>query len=435
MNRRVIIVGAGASGLMAAAAAAQRGCDVTVLEKNEKAGKKIYITGKGRCNLTNDCDDAEFFDHVVSNPKFLYSSIYGFDHEAVKQFFEKNGCPLKTERGQRVFPVSDHASDVTAALVSAIRKAGGRILFHRTVKELILQDRVKGVVLSDGSRMEADAVILATGGLSYPATGSTGDGYGIAAACGHTVTPAAPSLVPFNVKEMWPMRLQGLALRNIAVRILPMQGQGSSAEEGTAGKRPQKHRRERALYEGFGEMLFTHFGISGPLILTASTVCSFKEHPEGLRLLLDLKPAVMQTELEERIAGMFAEQPDRQFLHAIRPLFPERLAETMAELSGVDKTQPVRSIGRQSIRTFTELIKAVPMTITGTRGFEEAVITKGGISVKEIDPSTMESRKVEGLYFAGELIDVDAVTGGFNLQIAWSTGHLAGTSCLAERSR
>lgn len=414
--KSVVIIGAGAAGLMAASAACACGHRVTVLEKNEKAGKKIYITGKGRCNLTNACDTAEFFDHVVSNPKFLYSSIYDFDHTAVMDYFESRGCRLKTERGQRVFPESDHASDVTRTLVEDIRARGGRIRYHQTVSEILVEKdpqtgagKAAGVRLEDGSVMKSDAVIIATGGMSYASTGSTGDGYRFARECGHTVTACRPSLVPFTVKEAWPLELQGLALKNVAVKI-------------------PSGRKGKPLFEGFGELLFTHFGISGPLVLTASTVCDFEAHPEGYTLFLDLKPAIPEDELEARIIQLFAEVPSRQFAHAIRPLFPQRLADVMPAVTGIDAARTAKSFTAPEIRKLAECIRAVPLTVTGNRGFTEAVITKGGVSTKEIDPSTMESRLISGLYFAGEVIDVDAVTGGFNLQIAWSTGHLAGAS-------
>ena len=452
MEKTVIVIGAGAAGLMAAAAAAEKGHRVIVLEKNEKAGKKIYITGKGRCNLTNDCDTEEFFSHVVRNRKFLYSAVYGFDHEMVKDFFEKNGCAVKVERGSRVFPVSDHASDVTAALVRFLKKHGVGIWYHSPAEEILTRDLppvnlrsegagngkrkdhdgrkkspdlcVRGVRLKNGKTIPADAVILCTGGLSYPSTGSTGDGLKIARRLGLDTTPTAPSLVPFETREQWCRDLQGLALKNVSVRIFPLEKTAETED----GKAPQARKKVKPVYEAFGELLFTHFGLSGPIILTASCSCDFDKYPEGFRLFLDLKPALSQQQLEERIAREFAASPGRHLPGAIRPLFPARLAEAVTELSGFGTEQRAACFSPSGIRELAALIKNIPVTVTGTRGYSEAIITRGGISVKEINPSTMEARKVSGLYAAGEILDVDAHTGGFNLQIAWSTGHLAGSS-------
>ncbi len=452
MSRRVLVIGAGASGLMAAAAAAGQGCRVTVLEKNEKAGKKIYITGKGRCNLTNNCDPEAFFAHVVRNPKFLYSSYYGFDREAVMDFFEENGCPVKTERGGRVFPVSDHASDVTAALLRRLRELHVEIRYHAEVRRLLTepvtqlpeaqelpeagrkgkkqkgpQHRVLGAELASGEILQADAVILCTGGLSYPSTGSTGDGLVWAEALGLACTPAAPSLVPFAVAEPWCAQLQGLALKNVSLRISDPAGAGT-------GKK--KH---RPLYEGFGEMLFTHFGISGPLVLSASAVCEADQRGP-LSAVIDLKPALTQEQLRARLDRDFSESPQKSLRNVLRGLLPARLSETVTDLfceaeSAAEPDGPLpdpemrcASLPARRRDRLAAFLKAVPLTITGTRGFGEAVVTRGGISVKEIDPSTMQVKRVEGLYAAGELLDVDAYTGGFNLQIAWSTGHLAGAS-------
>lgn len=471
MPRKVIVIGAGAAGLMAACAAAENGNRVTVIEKNEKAGKKIYITGKGRCNLTNDCDTVDFFSHVARNHRFLYSAVYGFDHDMVKDFFEKNGCPVKVERGSRVFPVSDHASDVTAALLRQIKMNGGEILYHTAVKQILTEENgeglqtVRGVRLKNGREMKADAVILCTGGLSYPSTGSTGDGLSMVRALGVDVTPTAPSLVPFETKETWCHNLQGLALKNAAVRIFPMEapeqekdsvqdasgcagaeilqpgvektevssrdagsGPDPSASKGEKKKKKGGKKKNKPVYEAFGEMLFTHFGLSGPIILTASCYCDFAENPYGFRLLLDLKPALTQEQLENRLAREFAAAPDRHLPGAVRPLFPARLAEAVTELSGLETGRRAASFSGQEISKLAALIKNIPVTITGTRGYNEAIITRGGISVKEINPSTMEFRRIKGLYAAGEVLDVDAETGGFNLQIAWSTGRLAGMS-------
>ena len=471
MSGNIIVIGAGAAGLMAAAAAAENGNKVTIIEKNEKAGKKIYITGKGRCNLTNDCDTADFFNHVARNHRFLYSAVYGFDHEMVKDFFETNGCPVKVERGNRVFPVSDHASDVTAALLRRLKRKGVQIIYHTAVQRILTEEnpdgegnsvrRVRGVRLKNGREMKADAVILCTGGLSYPSTGSTGDGLAMARELGVQVTATAPSLVPFETKESWCRSLQGLALKNVSVRMFPMEaparemdedlfpgaeetespgllssvpdsgsvqtaGNKSGKKDGKKEKKGKGGKKNRPVYEAFGELLFTHFGLSGPIILTASCYCDFLENPYGFRLCLDLKPALTQQQLEERIAREFAAAPDRHLPGAVRPLFPARLAEAVTELSGLETHRRAVSFSGQEISRLAALIKNIPITVTGTRGYNEAIITRGGISVKELNPSTMEFRKIRGLYAAGEVLDVDAETGGFNLQIAWSTGRLAG---------
>ncbi|MGN1024742.1 MAG: NAD(P)/FAD-dependent oxidoreductase [Lachnospiraceae bacterium] len=447
MKRKIVIIGAGAAGLMAACAALEAGADVTVLEKNEKAGKKIYITGKGRCNFTNACEPEEFFPNVRRNPKFLYHALYAFPPSAMIDFLEKNGCPTKVERGRRAFPESDHASDVTKALTEYIKKHGGKIRYHETVRDLLLEadpenpeeKRVRGVVLENGTKYAADAVILAAGGLSYPSTGSTGDGYRLAQRAGLAVTPTSPSLVPLVTKEAWPLTLQGLSLKNVSVSLWERDPDINIVEtQENSPQKPAKKKRKKPIWEGFGEMMFTHFGLTGPLILTASTYCDFAKVPQGYRLELDCKPALTQEQLRERIDREFALSRDKALVNALRPLFPERLAREMALLF-VESVRPGRN-PEEEIQcravTFNEkerdalaaLTKCVPMTITGTRGFPEAIITKGGISIKEWNPATMEAKKVHGLYGAGEVLDLDAVTGGYNLQIAWSTGHLAGAS-------
>ena len=413
--KKVIVVGGGAAGMMAACAAAQNGHQVTLIEKNEKLGKKIYITGKGRCNLTNDCDVQDLFKQILRNPKFLYSAIYEFDNYMVQQFFSDWGCPVKIERGDRVFPVSDHASDVTGALERAMKVAGVKILLNTRVTEIMQREQggVSGVLVhtkngkTQPDNLPADAVILATGGVSYPSTGSTGDGIRFAEKLGHTVKPLAPSLVPFETKEAFVKELMGLSLKNVQATITDGKG--------------------KKLYSDFGEMLFTHFGVSGPLMLSASAAVNDAIMKEELHLFIDLKPALTKEQLDKRILREFDDNKNRKFKNAISSLFPGKLTPVMIQLSGIDGELPVNEITKGQREQFVDLIKAMPLTLLGVRDFKEAIITKGGINVKEINPSTMESKLVPGLYFAGEMIDCDAYTGGFNLQIAWSTGHLAGS--------
>ena len=408
--KKIAVIGCGAAGMMAALAAAESGGSVTIFEKNEKPGKKIYITGKGRCNVTNACDVSDFFDNVRRNPRFLYSAVYSYDNHAVMDFFEENGCRLKVERGERVFPVSDHSSDIIRTLYNAVKKAGVNVKFEVEVFSVeAKQGTVKAVTYSKKdepiTREEFDSVIVCTGGMSYPSTGSTGDGYRFARNLGHTVIPATPSLVPFEVEEEWCTDLQGLSLKNVGLKLFMD--------------------KAKAVYDGFGEMLFTHFGVSGPLVLTAS--CYYDKDKTG-RFLLDLKPALDEQQLDKRILRDFDDAPNRQFKNSLGGLFPSKLITVMIRLSGIDPEKPVNSITREERLAFGKLIKNLPMTIKKTRSFNEAIITRGGVSVKEVDPSTMQSKLVSGLYFAGEVLDVDTVTGGFNLQVAWSTGHLAGMS-------
>ncbi len=405
---KILVVGGGAAGMMAAVTAARRGKNVLLLEKNEKLGKKLFITGKGRCNLTNSAEVEELFNAVVSNPKFLYSSFYSFTNEQVIGFFEELGVKTKVERGGRVFPESDHSSDVIRALEQEMKRLGVRISLGTEVKEILTEDgRAKGVRLSSGRTIAADAVIVATGGISYPSTGSTGDGYRFARECGHKVTDLSPALVPMEVKEWYAKELMGLSLRNIGIRI-------------TDGK--------KKLYEEFGEMLFTHYGVTGPVILSASSIVGkkLKEHP--LTLHIDLKPALTEEQLDKRVLREFEANHNRQFKNAVDSLFPAKLRPVAIELSGIPEEKKVNEVTKEERLHFVRLIKDFSMTLTGLRGYHEAIITKGGVSVKEIDPGTMESKLVKGLYFAGEVLDLDAVTGGYNLQIAWSTGYLAGAN-------
>jgi predicted Rossmann fold flavoprotein len=402
----VIVVGGGAAGMMAAVFAARNGQNVQLLEKNEKLGKKLFITGKGRCNITNAADIEDLFTAVTSNPKFLYSGFYSFTNQQVIDFFEELGVKTKIERGERVFPVSDHSSDVIAAFLRELKSLGVSVSLHTEVRELLCeQDTVCGVLLTNGKKMKADAVIVATGGISYPSTGSTGDGYRFAKETGHRVTELLPSLVPMEVRQWYAKELQGLSLRNIEIRI-------------TDGK--------KKLYEEFGEMLFTHYGVTGPVILSASSVVGKTLRKKELTLHIDLKPALSEEQLDKRILREFDANHNKQYKNSIDSLFPAKLKPVMIELSEIEPEKKVNEITKEERQRLVHLIKDFTMTLTGLRGYNEAIITKGGVSVKEIDPGTMESKKMKGLYFAGEVLDLDAVTGGYNLQIAWSTGYLAG---------
>lgn len=392
--------------MFAAAVAAQKGCEVFLFEKNEKLGKKLYITGKGRCNVTNDCGPEELLSAVVRNRKFLYSAFYTFGSRDMMDFLEKAGVPLKTERGNRVFPVSDHSSDIIRALERRIREYGVHIRLKSTVKSLYTDNgRVSGLYLQDGSLHRGDAVIVATGGLSYPSTGSDGDGYRFAGECGLQVTELAPSLVPLRTKEEYIPRMQGLSLKNVTLTV-------------KNGK--------KILYQDFGEMMFTHSGITGPLVLSASAHIGDVLKKQGeLPAFIDLKPALTEEQLDARILREFETGKNKQFKNVISVLFPASLTPVMVEIGGIPPEKPVHEISREERHHFGSLIKNFPVTVTGLGEFKEAVITRGGVAIKEISPSTMESKKMPGLYFAGEVLDLDAVTGGYNLQIAWSTAYLA----------
>lgn len=391
---KVAVVGGGAAGMFAAIFAARNGKEVHLFEKNERLGKKLFITGKGRCNVTNAADIEALLSNVRANPKFLYSAFYGFSNEMVMDFFEKEGCPLKVERGDRVFPVSDHSSDVISALERAMKKAGVHIHLHHEVKSLA---ELNGF----------DSIIVATGGMSYQATGSTGDGYRFAKDLGMNVTELTQGLVPFNIEGEIPKMLQGLSLKNVTATIYD-------------GK--------KKLYEDFGEMLFTHFGVSGPLILTGSSYVSKQIKKNPLTLVIDLKPALSKEQLDARLLREFEEGKNKQFKNVLGSLFPSKLIPVMIDLSGIVPEKKVNEISRAEREAFVDLIKGFELKITSLRGWNEAIITRGGVSVKEINPSTMECKDHPGIYFAGEVLDLDAKTGGFNLQIAWSTGYLAGMS-------
>lgn len=410
---KVIVVGGGPAGMFAAIAATENGHEVTLLEKNEKLGKKLYITGKGRCNITNAGDMDALFDNVMTNSKFLYSAFYTYDNQKVIDFFEENGLPTKIERGNRVFPVSDHSSDVIATLQKVLKAKNVEIRLYTRVETLLtensgeMEQKVVGVRLSDGKELPADGVILATGGFSYQTTGSTGDGYRFAREVGHSVTEIHPSLVPFYAVESYVKEMQGLSLKNVRVRIRD-------------GK--------KLLYDEFGEMLFTHFGVSGPLILSASAAIKPALTKKQLPMEIDLKPALTEEQLDQRLLREFEEAKNKQFKNSIGHLLPAKMIPVMLELGGIDPEKKVNEITREERQGFIRLIKAFPVTLNGLRDFNEAIITRGGVKVKEVNPSTMESKLVKNLYFCGELLDLDAMTGGYNLQIAWSTGYLAGNS-------
>ena len=405
---RVLVVGGGPAGMMAAIQAAKQGNAVTLLEQNEKLGKKLFITGKGRCNVTNDCDVTELFDSVVSNKKFLYSAFYSFSNQDVKDFFEEQGLRLKVERGRRVFPASDKSSDVIIALGNALKKLEVKIRLRTRVDQVLTEnDIVCGVRLSDGECLNADKVILATGGVSYKSTGSDGSGLVMAEKLGHQVTKLRPGLVGMCTKEAWVRDMQGLTLKNVAVSIGKKQG-----------KKP--------LYEDFGELLFTHYGVSGPMILSASSRLGDELEKEDLYIKIDLKPALSKEQLDSRILRDFEERKNADLSNAMVHLLPKSMIPVMLHVCGLDPAKKVNEVTRGEREQLVKGMKEFPLTINGLRDIQEAIITRGGVTVKEVDPSTMESKIVKNLYLAGEMLDLDALTGGYNLQIAWSTGYLAG---------
>lgn len=414
---KVIVIGGGAAGMMAAIFAARNGKEVILLEQNEKLGKKLFITGKGRCNFTNACDTEDLFQNVVTNPKFLYSAFYSFSNQMVMDFFEEIGLPYKVERGNRVFPVSDHSSDVIKVLEKELRKQKVEILLNTKVKVLIIENNIcRGVELTEldiedktkhVKKLYADSVIVATGGVSYPRTGACADGYGFARQAGHTIADRKPSLVPFELKDSCCTDLMGISLKNVSAVIY------------ADGKK---------IYSDFGEMLFTHFGVSGPIIIKASAYIH-KYLDKKLSLTLDLKSALDEKQLDERILKDFKLFQNKQLKNSLDKLLLRALIPVVIEKSGLDGEKKINEITKEERRILGQTIKNLPFTITGLRGWDEAIITKGGVKVKEVDPGTMESRLTGGLYFAGEVLDLDALTGGFNLQIAWSTGYLAGISC------
>lgn len=409
----IAVIGGGAAGLMAAVSAAEAGARVTLLERNEKLGKKIYITGKGRCNVTNRCDGDAFRKNVVKNPRFLYSALNGLSPEDLMEWLEKHGCPVVVERGNRVFPESQKANDVTRAFERELRRLGVSVRLNARVKGLNVQEgRITGVTMESGEVLSADGVILCTGGQSYPSTGSTGDGWAWLREMGHTVYPALPSLAGLTSDEGWVKDLQGLSLKNVTITL---------------------SRGKKKLYTELGEMLFTHFGISGPLALSVSAYLT-ELSPEEVQLTLDLKPGLTREQLDQRVQRDVSAAPRKQLSSLLCGLFPARLAQTMARLCRLDDTRPAGSLTREERLCLVEATKALRVPVSGVRSLEEAIVTRGGVSVREIDPATMESKLISGLYVAGEMLDVDALTGGFNLHIAFSTGRAAGLAAAARES-
>ena len=402
---KIIIIGGGAAGMMAACAAAEQGAKVILIERNSMLGMKLNITGKGRCNLTNNSTADELIKNTLTNGRFLHSAFAAFSVPDTMAFFAKIGVPLKTERGKRVFPVSDRSRDVSGALKTHMHRLGVEVLQHRVRSIVAENNAVTGVMLQSGEVLAADRVILATGGRSYPKTGSEGDGYRMAQALGHTVTDLRPSLVPLLTEEHTPAQMEGLSLKNVSLTI-------------------QKNGKK--VFSDFGEMVFTAKGFSGPLILSASAHLNGKKHTYPYEAFIDLKPALDRETLDKRLLRDFAENSNRDFSNALSQLLPAKMIPVMVELSGIPARQKVNTITRAQREKLCTLLKAMPFTVVAAGSWDEAVVTAGGISVKEIDPKTMASKLVSGLYFAGEIMDVDAYTGGFNLQIAWSTGHCAG---------
>lgn len=406
--KKVIVIGGGPAGMMAAGQAALRGNTVTLIEKMNRVGRKLYITGKGRCNVTNASDPEGLIANTPGNPYFLYSAFYTFTSDSTMEFFEQQGVPVKVERGNRVFPKSEKSNDIVRAMENFVKKSGGKIMYETEVSDIIIENNcVKGVKLKNGTILDCDSIVIATGGLSYPMTGSTGDGYKFAKKVGHTVTKCYPSLVPLKASEKWISDLMGLSLKNISIKVTI---------------------DNKEVYSDFGEMMFTHFGVTGPVILSASRYINDRLDEKPV-IHIDLKPALSAKELDNRLLKDFHKYVNKDFKNALDDLLPQKLIPVIIKLSAIDENKKVNSITKEERTRLLELIKNLTINITDTNGYNEAVVTRGGISVDEIDPSTMESKIVSGLYFAGEVIDVDSFTGGFNLQIAFSTGYLAGTNC------
>ncbi|QOV20788.1 NAD(P)/FAD-dependent oxidoreductase [Blautia liquoris] len=412
----VIIVGGGASGMACAVFAAEAGNKVHVFERNEKLGKKLFITGKGRCNFTNNCDIDELFDHVVSNPKFLYSAFYGFTSQNSIEFFKRLGVDVKVERGNRVFPASNHSSDIIKSMENKMRELHVDIHLNVWVKDLIIQDeKACGIVLEDNKKIYGDYIVLAAGGNSYPVTGSNGDGLIMAKRHNIPIKPVRPALVPLIVEEEYVPVLQGLSLRNVKLKIMD---------------------KGKILYDEFGELLFTHFGISGPLALSASSIIAQRLEKRALQAYIDLKPALSLSQMDQRLIREFDAGKNKQFKNVIHRLFPSKLIPVMLALSDIPEDKTANEITKEERRTFAELIKNFPMTIIKTRGFHEAIITQGGIDIKAVNPVTMEIKSIKNLFSIGEMLNLDALTGGFNLQIAWSTAYAAANGiqrCMEEK--
>ena len=409
MNKKIVVIGGGAAGMMAAITAAEQGAAVTLLEPNERLGKKLNITGKGRCNVTNDTDLEGLLANTPKNGKVLYSAFSRFGSRDAMDFFEKLGVPLKVERGNRVFPVSDRAFDISGAMERRMKQLKVSNVRDRAV-EITTQDGVVTGVAGEKKTYPADRVILATGGVSYPATGSTGEGHRMAAALGHTVTELQGSLVPLKEQGNRCAAMQGLSLRNVSLTVFE---------------------NNKKIYTDFGEMLFTHFGVSGPLVLSASSHMR-RVGKKEYRLEIDLKPALDEPTLDKRLISDFEKYCNHDFCNALNDLLPHKMIPQVVELSGIDPRCKVNSITREQRRTLVQLLKHWPIEIAGLRPVTDAIVTSGGVKVGEINPTTMESKLVKGLYFAGELIDVDSYTGGFNLQIAWSTGRAAGIAAASD---
>ena len=408
MSEKILIIGAGAAGLMAAGTVSGRGKDVMILERNEKPARKVAITGKGRCNVTNNCKElSELIANVPVNGRFLYSAFSSFMPSDTIDLIEDMGVPLKCERGNRVFPCSDKAMDIVDALVHYGTDDGAELI-HGRAKELIIKDgTLKGVRTFDGEEIAADKIIVATGGKSYPLTGSTGDGYELARQAGHTIIEPKPSLVPLSVHEGFCSELMGLSLRNVSLKVIDTK------------------RKNKVVYDDFGEMLFTHFGVSGPMVLSASSMIRDMEAGRYL-ISIDLKPALSEEQLDSRILRDFSDNTNKDFINSLGALLPRKLIPVVVRLSGIKANEKVNQITREQRHRLVQLLKDFRLTVKGFRPIDEAIVTSGGVKVSEINPKTMESKLLPGLFFAGEVIDVDAYTGGFNLQIAFSTGHLAG---------
>ncbi|MCY6356671.1 NAD(P)/FAD-dependent oxidoreductase [Clostridium sp. ZS2-4] len=403
--KKVVVIGGGPAGMMAAIYAAEK-YQVTLIEKNDKLGKKLFITGKGRCNITNNKDISEFFDYIPVNSSFLYSSLYSFTNENTKEFFQRLGVELKVERGDRLFPKSDKSSDIIKAFEKQLQSKNVKIMLNSCVKKIVSQNKkIIKVILQDNKEINADYFILASGGLSYPQTGSTGEVLSFAKELGHNIITPRPSLVPIEVKEEWIKELQGLSLKNVSLSI--------------------KDQKGKVLYNDFGEMLFTHFGISGPIVLSGSGTINKRSN---LKAVINLKPALSEEELDKRIQKDFNKYSNKDFKNSLTDLLPQRLIEKVVQLSGIDENKKVNSITREERKILVHLLQNFELSIKGLRPIAEAIVTSGGVNVKEIDPSNMKSKIIDNLYFAGEMIDVDAYTGGFNIQIALSTGYLAGVS-------